>query len=632
MLSFTDVSLYVGTRLLLRGLNFTINAGQKVGVVGGNGTGKTSLLRLIMGELEADTGTVQLASMSTLAYVAQEVRAASTSAREYVLDGDRELRRLEARQADAERRDAGAELGELHARLDAIGAYSAPARASRILHGLGFSREQEDSPVDAFSGGWRMRLNLAQALICRSDILLLDEPTNHLDLDAVIWLESWLAEYRGTLLLVTHDREFLSPLADTIAAVGDGQVKLYRGNYETYERTRAEQLAHQQAAHAKQQREMAHMRAYVDRFRYKASKARQAQSRLKAMHRMELISAAHADSLFRFAFREPERLPEPLVSLEDAAVGYAGREVLSSLRFSLAPGDRIGLLGANGAGKSTLVRLLAGELQVSTGKFAAAQYLKVGYFAQHQLDQLSAGLSPLEHLRRLDPAASPQELRNFIGGFGFHGDQATSEVGHKSGGEKARLALALVLHARPNLLLLDEPTNHLDADMRFALSVALQDYAGAVILVSHDRHLLRVVSNEFWLVSAGRVSKFAGDLEDYAGWLRTRLASAPAQDGGPNPAVSSARIRRREAAERRRQLAPLRTELRRIEQQLTGLHAEHAGIMERLADPGLYADEQRGDLRQIVVEQGQVEQALGEAEEAWLACSEQLEQSDSGVP
>jgi len=455
MLSFREVTLRRGANVLFADVSFTVHAGRKVGVVGANGAGKSSLFALIRDELEVDTGSVRLPAGTTIGHVAQETPAADRTALDYVLDGDTALRRVESRLQDAERDDDGHRVAELHAQLHAIDAYTAPARAGAILHGLGFDTGDESRRIATFSGGWRMRLNLAQALMSRSDLLLLDEPTNHLDLDAVIWLESWLRGYPGTLLLVSHDRDFLDPVVDSIAHVAGGTIKLYRGDYSAFEKRRAEQLAQQQVAYAKQQRVAAHMQSFVERFRYKASKARQAQSRLKALSRMQAIAPAHVDSPFQFSFRRPERLPQPLISLDEAAAGYADHTVLSALRFHLMPGDRIGLLGRNGAGKSTLIKLLSGELQARAGAVEASPHLRIGYFAQHQLDRLRLDRSPIAHLRELDAAASEQALRVFLGGFNFHGDAVLRPVQQKSGGEKARLALSLVLYARPNLLLLD---------------------------------------------------------------------------------------------------------------------------------------------------------------------------------
>ncbi|MFI0460209.1 MAG: ABC-F family ATP-binding cassette domain-containing protein, partial [Candidatus Thiodiazotropha endolucinida] len=494
------MSLRRGSKLLLQQMDFTLYAGWKVGITGGNGSGKSSLFDLILGELQADDGNLSLPQNIEISHVAQESPALTRSALDYVIDGDHGLRVIERELCSAEAAGDGAALARLHEAFHNVDGYSAKARAGELLHGLGFSPEDELQQVNRFSGGWRVRLNLAQALMCRSDMLLLDEPTNHLDLDAVIWLEAWLRNYAGTLLLISHDRDFLDQVTDHIVHIEHQQAILYNSNYSGFENTRAARLANQQAAYEQQQREIAHIRRYVDRFRAKATKARQAQSRLKALQRMEVIAPAHVDSPFHFSFAEPDKNPHPLLQLSDLEVGYDGQSILRDVQFNLAPGDRIGLLGPNGAGKSTLIKLLAGELEPISGLRSPAQELRIGYFAQHQLEQLDPDATPLLHLQRLDRKASEQSLRSYLGGFGFHDDQSLQPVAPFSGGEKARLVLAMLVYQRPNLLLLDEPTNHLDLEMRYAVGQALQDYQGAMVIVSHDRHLLRITTDEFWLV------------------------------------------------------------------------------------------------------------------------------------
>ncbi|MDX1432645.1 MAG: ATP-binding cassette domain-containing protein, partial [Gammaproteobacteria bacterium] len=555
MIRFEDVRLARGGRDVLTGVSFAVHAGYKVGITGRNGSGKTSLLELAIGTLAPDAGSVSRPPGQRLAHVTQEMVDARGAALDYVLDGDGELRTLERELARAERDDDGERQGELHARLEAVGAYQAPARAAAILHGLGFAPGEERRALGELSGGWRMRAHLARALMSRSDVLALDEPTNHLDLDAVIWLEEWLRGFTGTLLLISHDRDFLDPLVDHVAHVQGATVRLYAGNLSAFEQRRAAELGEQRAAHARQQREIRRMRAFVDRFRAKASKARQAQSRLKTLARMEIIAPAHVDSPFRFAFPAPARLPRPLVKLGDAAGGYGDIRVLEGVDLGLEPGDRLALLGANGAGKSTLVKLLAGELAPLAGERHADPSLEIGYFAQHRVDNLRPDDSPLAHLTRVDPDAGEQALRDFLGGFDFSGERVLEPAARLSGGEQARLALALIARARPNLLLLDEPTNHLDMDMRHALAIALQTYEGAVVLVSHDRFLLRAVADALWLVDAGAVRPFDGDLDDYADWLRARRRAGGAREqrrGVSDPA----RVRRRADAERRRRLQP----------------------------------------------------------------------------
>jgi ATP-binding cassette subfamily F protein 3 len=628
MLRFEHLSLRRGAKLLLQDVNFTLHPGWKVGVTGGNGCGKTSLFALIGRQLQADAGELSIPPKLQIAHVAQETPALERSAIDTVIDGDQELRRIEARLASAEAARDGNALASLHEQLQRIGGYSAKARAGQLLHGLGFTPAQEAQPVSSFSGGWRMRLNLAQALMCRSDLLLLDEPTNHLDLDAVIWLEDWLKNYPGTLLLISHDREFLDRVVDHIVHLEQCKAQLYNGDYSTFEQTRAARLANQQVEFEKQQREIAHIRQYVERFRAKATKARQAQSRLKALERMELIGPAHVDAPVHFRFREPLKNPHPLLQLADCATGYPGNPVLQDTNLIIQPGDRIGLLGPNGAGKSTLIKLLAGALEPTGGQRVPAQDLRIGYFAQHQLEQLDAQASPLLHLQRLDPGASEQQLRDFLGGFGFAGEQALALVGPFSGGEKARLVLALLVYQRPNLLLLDEPTNHLDLEMRHALGQALQDFAGAMLIVSHDRHLLRITSDQLWLVYAGRVGDFRGDLDDYPAWLmeHRRVPSDQASTIGNGTHTATARKqRKRLAAAQRRQSQPLRNSLRQLEQELARHQQQQQHLEALLANNAIYEAERKDELKRCLAEKAAIDRQIEAAEETWLAVSEQLE-------
>lgn len=626
MLKFSDLSLRRGPRLLFEQASFTIHPGHKVGLTGANGCGKSSLFSLLRSELHADSGDVSIPSKWVIAHVAQETPAVERSAIDYVLDGDVELRQVETALEAAVTEDDGHQQGELHARLEAIDGYTARSRAARLLHGLGFRPGEEERLVTTFSGGWRMRLNLAQALMCRSDLLLLDEPTNHLDLDAVIWLQEWLRNYPGTLMLISHDRDFLDEVVGEILHVEQQRITLYSGNYTAFEGIRAERLANQQAAYEKQQREIKHVQSYIYRFRAKATKAKQAQSRIKALQRMEQIAPAHVDSPFHFAFRAPEKLPDPLLSLDQIDAGYGDTLILCSVSLSLHPGDRIGLLGHNGAGKSTLIKLVAGELANLRGEIKQAKDLKVGYFAQHQLEQLHAESTPVQHLQRLDPLADEQSLRDFIGGFGFSNDRALSPVAPFSGGEKARLVLALLVYQRPNLLLLDEPTNHLDLEMRHALSLALQGFEGALVVVSHDRHLLRSVTDRLLLVDGGKAEEFDGDLDDYRRWLATeqKEESSPGQNDIPNGAVSRKEQRRLDA-ERRKQLQPLKKKLQQLEKQMDKLGSQRDGIESQLAEPDIYSDDSKEKLKQLLKEKGEADTALAEAEEQWLELSEELE-------
>lgn len=629
MLVFSELSLRRGVKALLNSASFSIHAGQHVGVTGANGVGKSSLFSLIRGELAADTGNFTKPPSWVVAHVKQETPSSSQSALEYALQGDAEYIRLQEQIAQAE----GAHLGELHARLDAIDGYTAESRAATLLHGLGFSAADIQRPVSSFSGGWRMRLNLAQALMCRSDLLLLDEPTNHLDLDAVIWLQDWLKNYQGTMLLISHDREFLDAICSHIAHIEQGRLTVYTGNYSTFEITRAERLAQQQAAYQKQQTEIAHIQKYVDRFRAKATKARQAQSRLKALERMERIAPAHVDSQFQFQFREPEKLPDRLLNMEKVNIGYGDKTIVGNVRLQILPTERLGLIGPNGAGKSTLIKFLASELAAQSGECWQAQDLKIGYFAQHQLEQLDPQQTAFQHLRELDKQAREQDLRNYLGGFGFQGERVDEVVAPFSGGEKARLALALLIYQRPNLLLLDEPTNHLDLEMRLALSMALQVFSGAMVIVSHDRHLLKTVTDELLLVDSGQVTEFDGDLDDYATWLQNRFRANTTNTTNTNQdAVHTATARkdqRREAAERRKQLQPLKRKVDQLEQQLDKLTKQQQQLETQLGDTELYSEANKAKLKDLLQQKAQVDTQLETIEMTWMEASEAYEEAQA---
>ena len=629
MLKFTQLSLRRGTRELLHDVNCTIHAGQRVGVTGANGVGKSSLFSLLRNELHPDGGDFSLPPNTVIAHVAQETPAVDKSALDYVIDGDTELRRLEHEIALAEQANDGDKLAHLYSDMENIHGYSAASRAGKLIHGLGFTSNQEHSPVREFSGGWRMRLNLAQALMCRSDLLLLDEPTNHLDLEAVIWLEEWLQSYPGTLLLISHDRDFLDRVVTHVAHIEQGSLTLYTGNYSAFEIRRAEQLANQQAAYEKQQREIAHMQKFVDRFRAKATKARQAQSRIKALERMTTISAAHIDSPFYFEFKQPNRLPDLLLHLEKVGVGYADTPILSNINLNIQSGNRIGLLGYNGAGKSTLIKLLAGELTALGGERTEAKDIKIGYFAQHQLEQLDHQASPLLHLQRLDPKATEKELRSFLGGFAFRDDMATSPVAPFSGGEKARLVLAMIVYQKPNLLLLDEPTNHLDLEMRHALSVALQEFAGAMIVVSHDRHLLRTVTDTLLLVAEGKVSAFEGDIDDYRQWVKDheKEDASPGEDTDTLPSSTTNKKQQRQiAAELRKKIQPLRNKVKKLEQQIEKLNIEKAKTHEKLSNSSIYEDQNKQHLKETLEAQSNIDKQLQIAEEQWMEAHEELDE------
>jgi ATP-binding cassette subfamily F protein 3 len=623
LIQFKNLTLSRGIRILVEGASFQLHPGHKVGLTGANGAGKSSLFAMLRGELHPESGDLEIPPHWVIAHVAQETPALGDAAIEFVLDGDEELRSVERALEEAEAGHHGERLGELHARLGDIGGYSARARAAALLHGLGFSDSDLTRPVSDFSGGWRVRLNLARALMCRSDLLLLDEPTNHLDLDAVIWLEGWLRDYQGTLLLISHDRDFLDAVVNHIAHIEQQRLTLYRGGYSDFERQRAERLAQQQSMYERQQREVAHLQSYIDRFRAKATKARQAQSRIKALERMEMISAAHVDSPFGFAFRPTLAAPDPLLVLDEVDVGYAGRAVLKDVKLTIRPGERIGLLGRNGAGKSTLIKLLAGELQAMGGKRVQGKDLKIGYFAQHQLEQLRPQESPLQHMLRLDPETREQEHRNYLGGFDFRGDMASSPCAPFSGGEKSRLALALLIWTQPNLLLLDEPTNHLDLEMRHALTVALQEYEGGVVLVSHDRALLRATCDRFILVADGKAEVFDGDLDDYKTWLAQQQTAAEPEQKKPekNERAQSKADRQARLAERR----PLVKESEKLEADMAKWQQEKNGIDQRLTDNVLYEPANKEELQGLLKRQAELTQSLEQAEERWLAIHEQLE-------
>jgi ATP-binding cassette subfamily F protein 3 len=628
MIRLQNLTLQRGPQRLLEDAELTLHAGQKAGLIGANGAGKSSLFALLLGQLAPDSGDCLLPADWRIAHMRQEIETLQRIAVDYVLDGDLRLREVQRELALAEQAQDGTALARLHAELDSADGYTADARARKLLAGLGFGNEQMDRPVGDFSGGWRMRLNLAQALMCPSDLLLLDEPTNHLDLDAILWLEDWLKSYPGTLLLISHDRDFLDAVVDHIAHVEQCKLTLYRGGYSAFERARAERLAQQQQAYEKQQAQREHMEKYIARFKAQATKARQAQSRIKALERMEELSAAHVDSPFDFVFRESQKISSPLLDLSEARLGYGDTTILDKVKLQLAPGARIGLLGPNGAGKSTLIKNLAGELQPLSGRLVRGENLVVGYFAQHQLDSLDSKASPLLHLQRLAPSEREQVLRDFLGGFDFRGPRTDEPVLNFSGGEKARLALALIAWERPNLLLLDEPTNHLDLEMRLALTMALQEFSGAVLVVSHDRHLLKSTTDDFLLVADGKIAAFDGDLDDYARWLveyRQRQAQAQTSSGPINLDKTDKKAQRQQAAALRQQLAPHKRQADKLEAELGALHGQLAKVEASLADSGIYDATRKDQLREALAQQAKLKVRESELEEAWMAALETLE-------
>lgn len=632
MIIFSSIQIRRGVNLLLDKATAKINPGQKVGLVGKNGSGKSTLFSLIKGEISTDAGEVSIPSQWQLSWVDQETPALDISAIDYVIDGDREYRSLEKQLAIANEKNDGNEIALLHSKLEDIDGWSIQARAATLLDGLGFSQEQIYLPVKSFSGGWRMRLNLAQALMCRSDLLLLDEPTNHLDLDAVMWLEKWLKNYNGTLILISHDRDFLDPLVNKIIHIEQQKLFEYTGNYSSFENQRTVKLAQQQSLYENQQHKIAHLQSYIDRFRVKATKARQAQSRLKMLERMEKIAPAHVDNPFQFSFRPAEALPSPLITMENIVAGYGDKIVLNNIKLNLVPGSRIGLLGRNGAGKSTLIKVLAGELQPKSGHILLAKDVQLGYFAQHQLEYLRADESPLWHLSQIaDPKHTEQELRNYLGGFDFRGDKVKEAVKTFSGGEKARLVLALIVWQRPNLLLLDEPTNHLDLDMRQALTEALIDFEGAIVVVSHDRHLLRSTTDEFYLVHDQLVEPFNGDLEDYQKWLNndqkdnkkpeTEIITPPIE----NLSAQDKKELKRKEAEFRAQIQPLKKALQQTENRIEQIRSSLDAVEQQLVDPQLYDSQNKTKLTDLLLKQNQLKIDLDTQEKDWLDIQEQLD-------
>lgn len=641
MIRIESLSLQRGTKPLFEQASAALNPGEKIGLVGNNGTGKSTLFAMLRGNLHPDGGDLHVPPSWQVAHVAQEVPATERSALDYVLDGDVQLREIEARIQKAHHAHDGTAEAHAHVEFADADGYTAPARAESLLIGLGFKPGETRQPVANFSGGWRMRLNLAQALMCRSDLLLLDEPTNHLDLDAIVWLEGWLQRYAGTLIVISHDREFLDGICNVILHLDNLKLKRYSGNYSAFEEQRAQQLILQQAAFTKQQAQIDHLQSYIDRFRYKASKARQAQSRIKALEKMERIAPVHAGSAFTFSFKNTDSVPNPMLVLDDVVCGYriehgaehGDKAIVNGVTLSIQDGQRIGLLGANGQGKTTLVKTLAGALPRLGGDMTIGKNLRIGYFAQHQLETLHPDSSPLEHMVRIAPQAREQELRTFLGSFNFRGDMATSPAGPFSGGEKARLALALIIWQKPNLLLLDEPTNNLDLETRHALTVALAQFEGTLLLVSHDRALLRATTEQFMLVSDGTLSNFDGDLEDYRAWLVQKTAEQRATAKGTNntdtPDINRKEQRRADAKERQQlaqQRKPLQKELLKLDRELEKLSAEKARLEAVLADAATYEDKNKALLTESLKQQAEVNERLAEVEEAWLEVHEKIEQ------
>jgi ATP-binding cassette, subfamily F, member 3 len=668
VIRFNQFSLARGAKSLFENTTFSLNPGEKAGLIGANGAGKSTLFALLRGFLHPDGGDFSLPPTWLVAHVAQETPPVERTAVDYTLDGDTVLRGIEAKIESASlAHDGDAEANGWAAYADADG-YTALSRAEALLLGLGFTIEQTQQNVASFSGGWRMRLNLAQALMCRSDLLLLDEPTNHLDLDAIVWLEDWLRRYPGTLIVISHDREFLDAICNVTLHLENKQIKRYGGNYSQFEIQRGQQLALQQNAYDKQQRNISHLQSFVDRFKAQATKARQAQSRVKALEKMELIAPAHIASPFTFSFRTPASAPNPMMVMDRINCGYPAPEgsdapaaiIVNGITLSITNGERIGLLGANGQGKSTLIKTLAGELIPLSGSVTPGRGLQIGYFAQHQVETLRSDDSPLLHLSRLAPDTREQELRDFLGSFNFRGDMATASIAPFSGGEKARLALALIIWQRPNLLLLDEPTNHLDLETRHALTMALAQFEGTLIVVSHDRHLLRATTDNFMLVANHKLQEFDGDLDDYRDWLlkhaAAQRAAAKADKSKPagkaaEPAKVEAKVepkfevkielvggtnegaktkeQRRADAEVRQQAAnqrkPLQNRIGKLEKEIATLEAEKAQLDATIADPASYEVEHKTRLIETIRRQGEVVAKLAATEVEWMMAQEELE-------
>lgn len=637
MIILQDISLQRGPQRLLEQASATIQPQKRVAIIGSNGCGKSSLFKLLLKELSLDHGDIVIPQHWQIAHMAQEVAECHRTAVDYVLDGDKTLRQVEQAISDATNKEDHTALAQAYHELELIDGYTARNRAEKLLHGLGFKQQDLDKSVNDFSGGWRIRLNLAQALMCPSDLMLLDEPTNHLDIDATLWLEQWLKSYQGTLLFISHDRDFIDAVADQILHIEHHKITAYTGNYSSFETQRTERLALQQANYQKQQQRISEITQFVNRFKAKATKAKQAQSRIKELERMEKIAPAHVDSPFSFRFSEADKTSDPLLNLEKARLGYTNKAILEHVELTLRSDTRIGLLGPNGAGKSTLVKTLVNDLPLLDGKREDSEHLKIGYFAQHQLEYLDLDASALLHIQRLSPKVSEQIIRNFLGSFNFHGDKATDPIKPFSGGEKARLALALIVWEKPNLLILDEPTNHLDLDMRHALTLALQLYKGALIVISHDRHLLKNTVDQFYLIANQRLKAFDGDLNDYQQWLKENLQQASrkadssktrsdvSNKNSASPKVDKKAQRQQEAANREK-LKPLTKAIKKLERAIATDQKKLDAIEEKLTDQTLYEDANKKQLQDILQEQGQLRSKIEEWEEEWLNTQEQLEQ------
>ena len=614
MLSFNNLALRRGTNLLFEDVSFTVHRDNKVGLVGANGTGKTSLFKMIQGEIDSDEGDFKYPPDLKIACLAQEVPGTDELALSYVMSGDLKLLEIQNSITKAENEQDYGALGELHSQFEDHDGFTAKSRAEQLLVGLGFSEEEFSKPLKDFSGGWRVRLNLAKTLMQPADLLLLDEPTNHLDLDAIIWLGNWIKSFKGAMLLISHDREFLDECVGFIAHLHNSTIELYKGNYSQFEIRKAARLAELESNYNKQQREISHMQDFVRRFKAKATKARQAQSRIKALERMELIAPAHIDSPFQFTIPETEKISNPLIVLEDADLGYSDA-IINKVKIAFRPGDRIGLLGVNGAGKSTFVKSLKGDLQLLQGNKIEGKNLKIGYFSQHQVDDLMLDKSPIDHLVKVEEKATESEIRNFLGGFNFRGDKAKDVIKNFSGGEKARLALAIIAFQKPNLLLMDEPTNHLDMDMRQALTVALQDFSGAIVLISHDRHLLANTVDEFLIINEGKIERFNGDLLDY----RKMILQGPHKESSTNKEDNEDKVKDKKDQKK------IKTQILSIEKTLKRLNRKLAETQEFLNSPELYNDSSKMNLHDLLRDQVNLDTEIKSTEQEWLELNEELE-------
>jgi len=632
MITIQNLNLQRGSKILLEDADLRLHDGQKIGLIGANGTGKTTLFKLLTGELSPDQGDCNIPRDWRIAYMKQEVDHSDRRAIDYVLDGDQQLRNLEGKIAACPA-GSGEQLAKLYAQLENIDGYTAESRAQTLLRGLGFNATDGERPVHDFSGGWRIRLNLAQTLMCPADLLLLDEPTNHLDMDTTWWLEQRLQQFKGTMLLISHDRDFLDNTVGQIVHLEHQKLNLYSGNYSGFERQRAERLAQQQSMFEKQQKQISEIERFVDRFRAKATKAKQAQSRLKALERLEKIAPAHVDSPFHFEIPCADKTSQQLLQISRAGLGYSDTAILEGVNFHVEPTSRIGLLGPNGAGKSTLVKSLVGDIKLLSGERTHGEHLALGYFNQHQLETLDSQASAALHIQRISPDAREQEVRNFLGGFGFQGDRAFETIEFFSGGEKARLALAIIAWQKPNLLLLDEPTNHLDLDMREALTLALQTYPGAVVVISHDRHLLRNTVDDFYLVADGRVDTFDGDIEDYHQWLNQRQPTSDESSTSVDDEADKVdrKALRQKAAEMRKQLQPLRKKMQSAERKVDKLQTQLDDIETQMGDPSLYEDENKDRLQTLVKQQSELKPQLESMEEEWMTLSEEFEEMEAVI-